>query len=81
KKNQFSNYKFGGEAMKVRIIFTLALLGGICMFTTVTMAGEGGLHFAEKNIAKAAEYLEKKKVTVADSEVLHAKTVEAKTQK
>ncbi|WP_286862670.1 MULTISPECIES: hypothetical protein [Acinetobacter] len=51
------------------------------MFTTITMAGEGGLHFAEKNIAKAAEYLEKKKITVADSEVLHAKTVEAKIQK
>ncbi|KGT47015.1 MULTISPECIES: hypothetical protein [unclassified Acinetobacter] len=50
------------------------------MFTTVSMAGEGGLHFAEKNIAKAAEYQEKKKVTVTDAEVLQAKTVEAKIQ-
>ncbi|WP_347454109.1 hypothetical protein [Acinetobacter thermotolerans] len=66
--------------MKVRIISTLAFLGSISMFTTVSMAGEGGLHFAEKNIAKAAEYQEKKKVTVTDTEVLQAKTVEAKIQ-
>ncbi|ATO20491.1 hypothetical protein BS636_12830 [Acinetobacter sp. LoGeW2-3] len=66
--------------MKVRIISTLALLGSIFIFTTASIAGEGGLHFAEKNIAKAAEYREKKKVTVADSEVLQAKAVEAKIQ-
>ena len=65
--------------MKMRIISTLALLGSVVMFCTSSMAGEGGLHFAEKNIAIAAEFREKKKIAPIDTETLQAQSVEAKT--